>query len=245
MISIITPVFSDKKLKKLANSISNQTNKNFEWILVVDTVNLNLSWCKKCHDRVKIIHLKDNYGPSVARNVGFMVSDGDIIAYADADDELMDYRVEQISRGFLDYPDARILFTGYIIKNGKDESEFIIRPQYLPELENQNICIPLGVAHTRELFIKAGMFQRGIVCGEDGILWRRMYQIIDDTREILINHSVAGIYTVNETGQSRTQRRFEQGGFAFDNKNPMGSHGQYLDEGWFTTFQSVPLFDKP
>jgi glycosyltransferase involved in cell wall biosynthesis len=236
-------------------SIVNQTNKNFEWVVVTD--GLNTSGFSAYYDEVpsmKTVTLWDNYGPSVARNVGFQISDGDIITYLDSDDELSEGRVAQILDIWEKYS-VDLLFSGYYIV--EEEKSFLLNhfnyfdnkekvggfkdaSEYLKLLQKQNISIPMGVAHSRKAFVEAGGFQRGIVCGEDGILWRRMIDNLEPSR-IMFSDYVAGKYHVNQSGQSRKQPRFEMGGFAFDGSK--NDNGKYLDEEWFKTYSSVNLFD--
>lgn len=237
-------------------SVVNQTNKNFEWVIVNDG-HFDL-WQQVFPIQSKFASLSGNYGPSVARNVAFQLSDGDIITYLDSDDELAVYRVEYLLDMFEKYNFLEILFSAYSIKYPHDSKTHIFDHfnymdmkrvnafEYIRMLDKQNITIPMGVAHRRKPFVMAGGFQRGIVCGEDGILWRRMVELTAP-HKIMFNGAtdkgLAGTYNINLDGQSRTQRRFDMGGFAFHAGDKQGSHGQYLDEQWFETFNSEGLYE--
>lgn len=254
-VSIITPVYypDTYKLNRLARSIYAQTSKDFEWIVVCDSD-------VDCVESVDLLELHpdkrailgDNFGPGTARNVGFMLSDGDIICYVDADDELSPDRVEHLIYIYNTYPDTQLLFDSYRIHDRNTENNYNLVNLYKNNqnfidvksiLQKVNISIPLGVSHTRQQFIAGGMFQRGVVCGEDGLLWRRMSEMLYSS-QIMVSGHIAGIYYINQYGQSRIQRRFLQGGFAFNSDDPMGSNGQYLDEPWFSDYNSRDLFDK-
>lgn len=226
-------------------SVQNQTNKNYEWIVVDDG--------SDDPNYFSTVQLFNNYGPSVARNVGFQISKGDIITYLDIGDELYKGRIEHIIEIFTKFPKTQLLFDSYSINSGEITNQIVdhmgimnyykLSPDnYLNVIQSQNISIPLGVSHRRKPFVEVGGFQRGIVCGEDGILWRRMVDKLDPSAVVFSNH-LAGVYYISETGQSRTQRRFEEGGFAFDAGNEFGSNGQYLDKDWFETYNSKELFD--
>lgn len=245
-VSIITPVYNPVRefWERSKNSILNQTEKDFEWILVDDGSSEGL---EIEYDVV----LSRNFGPSVARNCGVQISSGKIITYLDLGDELDPRRVENLIDTFGKWK-LDILFSAYdIVEQGfthrfdhftwlGKSPRFPDAITYLHLLEKRNIAIPLGVAHTRKPFIEVGGFQRGIVCGEDGILWRRMVNRIHKDR-ILFSDDFAGTYHVNPNGQSRTQKRFEMGGFAFDGR--MNDNGKYLDEKWFNTYSSEELYD--
>lgn len=247
-VSIITPFYnpSHEKVIRSRNSINIQTCKDFEWIQVDDGSDDGGSYE---YD----IRLDRNYGPSVARNVGFQISSGDIITYLDMGDELNPHRVENLIDLFNKH-NIEVLFSAYYImypphdtREKVDHFDVMgVNPhyptafEYIQLLKRYNISIPLGVAHTRKPFVLAGGFQRGIVCGEDGILWRRMIDHIGPNRA-MFSDDIAGTYIVSSNGQSRTQRRFEMGGFAFDGSR--NDNGKYLDEYWFSEYNSKGLYD--
>lgn len=243
-VSIITPFYNIpdyETYEKSASSIEKQTCKDVEWILV-DDGSEDTSW-------VSDIRLHSNYGPSVARNAGFQISSGDIITYLDMGDELDPNRVETLIK-IRDGYNSDLIFSGYnmVEPNGLLHrfSPFLYigntmsAEDYLRLLKNQNISIPLGVAHTRKPFVECGGFQRGIVCGEDGVLWRRMADKLHPT-SIMFSDDCAGTYYVNPKGQSRTQRRFDMGGFAIN--GDLMDNGRYLDNHWFEYFTSKGYYD--
>lgn len=90
LISIIVPIYNvEKYLNKCIDSIISQTYKNIEIILVDDGSPDNCGkicdeYAKK-DNRIKVIH-KENGGVSSARNVGIENSNGEWIAFVDADD---------------------------------------------------------------------------------------------------------------------------------------------------------------
>lgn len=243
-VSIITPFYNPEQSQyvRSAESINHQTDRDFEWILVNDGSTI---------DSVPVcdVTLSRNYGPSVARNAGFQISSGDIITYLDMGDELSPTRVEELIKLYNNH-DIEISFCGYNMlypNNTIDRFNpfnFIGRTHsaydYILLLKNQNISIPLGVAHTRKVFIEVGGFQRGIVCGEDGVLWRRMVDRIHP-QKVMFTDDIAGNYYISTEGQSRTQRRFEMGGFAINGE--LMDNGRYLDNHWFRRFTSEGYYD--
>jgi glycosyltransferase involved in cell wall biosynthesis len=257
LVSIITPSKDFEINKKTLESIENQTNKNFEWVIVFDdqTTGRGLEILiqqvmLRESDYVKTVYLNKNYGPSTARNVGVQISTGDIITYLDNGDELNKDRVQHIIEIYESHPNVEILFDGYtIIQNGTyfynilDIHNALLNKYdrgIVNKLKTQNITIPLGVSHKRRPFVEVGGFQPGIVCGEDGILWRRMCDRIEG-KNIMFSNFNAGNYYVSQTGQSRTQRRFSMGGYAFDGSK--NDNGVYLDKEWFENFSSKGLYD--
>ncbi len=89
-ISIIVPVYNMQELiDRCILSITNQTHKNIEIILVDDgsTDNSGImcdNWAEK-DNRIKVIH-KANGGQGTARNMGLDIAKGDYIAFVDSDD---------------------------------------------------------------------------------------------------------------------------------------------------------------
>lgn len=247
-VSVITPVYNatEEQYQRTTDSLNYQipSNNTWEWVVVDDGSDPQFKYWAD-------VRLSRNYGVSVARNIGFQISSGDIITYLDMGDELAPNRIENLIKLF-EGNKFDLVFSAYeIIQDGQpfrfDHFNFIGRHpnfptafEYLELLQHQNISIPLGVAHTRYPFVLEGGFQRGIVCGEDGILWRRMIADIPRDR-ILFSDDVAGSYYVSSNGQSRTQRRPEMGGFAFDGNRK--DNGKYLDDQWYSQFNSKGLYD--
>ena len=91
IISIIIPYFKKKLFfEKTIKSISNQSYKNFEIILIYDDLDQNeLSFVKKVLRKIKnkkILINKKNLGPGNSRNKGILKAKGNYIAFCDADD---------------------------------------------------------------------------------------------------------------------------------------------------------------
>ena len=97
-ISIIVPVYNvEKFLIQCVESITNQTYKNIEIILVDDGSTDNSG--KICDElatkdeRIKVIH-KENAGVSCARNVGMDAATGEYLMFPDSDDFLFENSCE-------------------------------------------------------------------------------------------------------------------------------------------------------
>ncbi len=128
LISIIVPVYNvEQYLEKCVNSITNQTYKNLEIILVNDgTTDSSGDLCDKLatvDNRIKVFH-KENGGLSDARNYGVEKATGEYIGFVDSDDyidvEMYEKLYEAIKKENADvaecnlkivYPDRKELFT--------------------------------------------------------------------------------------------------------------------------------------
>lgn len=98
LISVIVPVYNvEKYLKKCVDSITSQTYKNLEILLVDDgSTDSSGQICnefEKNDARIKVIH-KKNGGLSDARNAGLDRAKGQYYAFIDSDDYIQDNTIE-------------------------------------------------------------------------------------------------------------------------------------------------------
>jgi len=85
--SIITPMLNDFRIKKTIDSLTNQTYKNFEHIIIDGGSNRKIiNVLKKKSNKVNIIISEKDKGIYDALNKGIKVSNGDIIGILNADD---------------------------------------------------------------------------------------------------------------------------------------------------------------
>ena len=99
-ISIIVPVYKvEQYLEKCVNSITSQTYKNLEIVLVDDgSPDGSPALCDKLaksDKRIKVIH-KENGGVSSARNEGLAQATGDYVAFVDSDDWIDETMYEEM-----------------------------------------------------------------------------------------------------------------------------------------------------
>jgi len=91
LVSIITPNYNSSKfLTDTINSVINQTYKNWEMLIVDDcstddSVTIIKKYIKQ-DNRIRLLNLKTNAGPAMARNLGIENAKGKYLAFLDADD---------------------------------------------------------------------------------------------------------------------------------------------------------------
>lgn len=108
LISVIVPVYNaERYLAKSINKFLQQTYPNFE-IVLVDDGSTDASG-KICDDycsnnlHVHVVH-KTNGGASDTRNVGIEYAHGELICFADSDDELTHDYVDDLYSDSIKYP---------------------------------------------------------------------------------------------------------------------------------------------
>lgn len=139
-ISVIVPVYkTEQYLNRCVQSITDQTYKNLEIILVDDGSPDNCpemcdQWAKK-DERIKVIH-KRNGGISSARNAGLDSATGDYIMFADSDDWMEPDMAEFLYRLIVKY-DADISRCGfYFDDNGTLKKKQRMIPLNYPIITN-------------------------------------------------------------------------------------------------------------
>lgn len=98
-VSVIIPVYNtDEFIEECLNSLSNQTYKNFEIILINDGSNhsctTKLETLKEADDNIQLFHFSENKGVGAARNFGINKATGDFIYFLDSDDYLPEKTLE-------------------------------------------------------------------------------------------------------------------------------------------------------
>lgn len=107
MISVFTPTYNRKELlKRLYSSLLQQTDKNFEWIIVDDGSSDNTkeqveNWISEKEIDIKY-RCQKNSGKHVAFNNGVNLASGDLYFCVDSDDFLPNDAIEIISNASMD-----------------------------------------------------------------------------------------------------------------------------------------------
>lgn len=99
LVSIIIPVYnSEKSIKEIVGQVLNQTEKNFELIIVNDGSTDNtlktINALAKSSNRIRVINQK-NAGPGAARNSGLDIAKGKYIMFFDSDDGIHENILEK------------------------------------------------------------------------------------------------------------------------------------------------------
>lgn len=117
LVSIIIPVYnSEQYISRCINSIINQNYKKIEIICIDDgsrdsSLNIINDYVNK-DNRIKV-YSQPNSGPSIARNYGLDMANGEYITFCDSDDYLESSYIQELVQA-MEQLDVDIVASGYI-----------------------------------------------------------------------------------------------------------------------------------
>ncbi|QTL02432.1 glycosyltransferase family 2 protein [Aquabacter sp. L1I39] len=166
-ISIVTPVFNTDPLlfEEMIQSARSQIYEDWELCLVDDGstslhVGPMLKAAAESDPRIRVTHLPQNSGISVASNEGVKMAKGEIIAFLDHDDIITNDCIAEIAIYYSDHPDADIVYSDddKIDMDGKRYA-----PQFKPDWSPVLLLSFMYMAHIltvrRSLFLEIGGFR--------------------------------------------------------------------------------------
>lgn len=145
VVSVIMPNYNNEAYIEIAiRSVLEQSYQNFE-LLVVDDCSTDSSLdiatrIANAHSNIKILIQTKNAGPARARNVGMENAKGKYIIFFDADDVMMEGRLDHTVKIFSENPEVNMIFGSYMAIN--EEGQLLNRELYFPNyLNNDNILL--------------------------------------------------------------------------------------------------------
>ena len=195
LVSIIVPVYKvEKYLKRCVDSLTNQTLRDIEIILVDDGSPDSCSticdeYAEK-DERIKVIH-KENGGVSSARNAGIDAAAGEYIGFVDSDDWIEQDMFERLMKNTQQY-DADVSVCGLFVAKEQYSAMRPIghvekitgRQAQISMLESHPLMIPLiNKLYRRELlpFIQNDV---GQAFGEDMFA---NYRVLGNSKTVVID----------------------------------------------------------
>lgn len=181
VISIVIPNYNRSNLVLgLLKSIYKQNFKSFEVIVVDDNSNDDsVKLINKKFPKVKIIELKENKGPAIARNEGIKKAKGDIIINLDNDEEFIGTKnLSYIIEKFEKNKNIHVL-AFRIIKESTKKDDWRCwwhpRSKNFSNKEFFTTYFGAGIsAFRKEVFEKAGLYPEDLkfVCEEEDLGYR-------------------------------------------------------------------------
>lgn len=201
LITVVTCVYNTpiEYLKEAIGSILSQTHRNFEYYIVDDCSEKDLYSDELFKDeRIKIVRLEKNCGPSIARNTAFDLAKGKYIAIMDSDDISLPDRFEKQIDFMEKNPD--VVACGTWFTHFGDKTHPVER--VIDDNEYYRACLLFGNAPTilnpsvmlrRSTMIEHGIrYDERLRKGEDYKMWVQLSRIGRCTNlcERLLNYRV-------------------------------------------------------
>lgn len=181
-VSVIIPVYNgEKTIRETVDSVFKQTFSDFELIVINDgSKDGTLEILASVEDsRLKVFSYL-NAGASVSRNRGFSHSEGDFIAFLDADDLWTPDKLEAQWKALQENPDAAVAYSwsdfvdesGKFLRQGSHSTvsgnvyEKLLLADFLDNGSNPLI--------RRQAFMEVGGFDESLAAGQDWDLYLRL-----------------------------------------------------------------------
>lgn len=192
LVSVVVPVFNDQDtITKTLESIFSQDYKNIEVILINDGSTDNTATILEQYKNILKIITQTNSGSAVARNQGIKNAVGKYIAFIDADDLWVPWKISTQVRYLENHPDIGMVFNSWIELHDESDELPITPPQLqqLDVIEEENSgwiytrLLMECIVHTSSVVIlksicdQAGYFDRKLRRGQDYDYWLRVSQL--------------------------------------------------------------------
>ena len=190
LVSIITPSYNSAKfISETIESVLAQSYKNWEMIIVDDLSSDNstdlIEKYTLTDPRIKLIRLKINSGPAIARNTAIELARGRYIAFLDADDLWLSKKLEKQLQ-FMHEQSLAFSYSSYhlIDEEGNELGKFITKNSisYNSMLNTCSIGCLTAIYDTNKL---GKILMPNIRKRQDYGLWLKILKEIKETKGIL------------------------------------------------------------
>lgn len=185
--SIVIPLYNKEKyVQDTIKSVLNQTFTNFEVIIVNDgSTDRSLQIVKLINDhRIRIIN-QENHGLCTSRNNGIKASNGEFIAFLDADDLWAEDFLQTIYNLIIAHQEYSVFATNikpFISTQKISLSSKIFNPKQIQIISNyfkilKSIIGPSSLVVKKVVFNKVGFFDETINYGEENDFYIRCFML--------------------------------------------------------------------
>ncbi len=246
IITVFTPTYNRAYiLPQLYNSLKNQTDKSFIWLIVDDgstdgTDDLVSVWVKEGYIDIKYLK-QENAGKMKAHNVGVEQTNTELFVCVDSDDWLLSNSIEQIRNKWEELSrDEKSNTAGFIAYRGKSADEVIgnyfpghFKKSTLSNLYNQGFRGDTTIVFRSEI-IKQYPFP--IITGEKFITEAYVYDQIDQKYSYYLIPSIMIVCEYRNDGLTQNLIRV-----SFN--NPCGYTAYFLQKANFSNTIKDKIFN--
>ena len=209
LVTVITANYNANEfIVQTIESVLSQEYQNWEMIIIDDlstddSIKTIKSYQKK-DSRIKLIELKENGGPAIARNIGIKQANGRYIAFLDSDDVWTNDKLRK-QIGFMRDKDIPFSYASYdlIDEENNNMGEFLVegKVNYKGLLKTCDIGCLTAVYDTRQL----GRIEMPIILRrQDYGLWLKLLKKTDYAYAI---EDKLGIYRLRKSSISSNKKR--------------------------------------
>ncbi len=203
LFSVVIPLYNKELVVKRAiDSVLNQTEENFEIIIVNDgSTDKSQDEVEKINSKRINLIVQENQGASAARNKGIDHSKGKYVAFLDGDDVWKPNHLQLQKKLIEKFPDCGLYATAHEIhlKNGKTKClEFGVKNGFEGIIDRffkhsvyyrMPVCAS-SVVVPKYVFCRVGNFDTDYIAAEDLDMWYR----IALKYEVAFSNNVTAIY---------------------------------------------------
>ncbi len=191
LVSIVIPVFNNEEhILRALDSVSGQSYKNFEVVLVNDGSHDNsVDRARDFHDNHKEINLtiieQTNNGAGSARNTGIRLCKGEFVSFLDADDWWLPGKLEKVVNLFKDEANAdlvchdEIMVDVHGVKNLIDhKKKYVEKNNTFVSMYYGNFLSPSAVTVKKKSLLKTNLFDEKLETAEEYDLWLQLAKFV-------------------------------------------------------------------
>ena len=192
LVSVIIPAYNAEQfIAQAIQSVLNQTFRSFEIIVIDDgSTDKTKEFLQKFHSQIRCVCQK-NQGPSLARNAGIKVAQGEYICFLDADDFWTPEKLEMQISFMKGKQDIALVFSdheefsdkGIVLRSFLEEKKIALGSDFTMQIPLQDAFQKLLIVNfistptvmvKKECFETTGLFDESLWSVEDRDLWLRL-----------------------------------------------------------------------
>jgi glycosyltransferase involved in cell wall biosynthesis len=215
LVSTVIPAFNAERFieRSLASALAQ--NIPYSEIIVIDdgSTDATCEIVARYKDRgVRLLSHAKRSGVAAARNTGILASNGEFIAFLDADDEWLPHKLERQLSALRAKPEMKFIScrSSLIDETGRDHGDIYrgARPAVGPEGWRTLLTYPCvatpSVLVRRSALSTAGLFNKWLPVGEDQDMWIRLSMLGE------IGHIPEALVMVHSTPNSLSKAVFKE-----------------------------------